>query len=339
MRSSTGSGHSHPLADEAGSRTEAPPGATQGLRWRRIFPGDERELGMLRRWLAMLLPECPARDDVTAVANELASNAIRHTLSGRGGYFAVEVTWFSTVVRIAVADRGAPSGPRLVDNPDAESGRGLVLVRGLSLHTGMSGDQRGRLVWADVRWDDPGGAEQEPVGHEAAVRDGQAALAARFAGVSAWFGRTTLAWWALAGPDALVSAPTALELAGLLSRLRNRPATSSSTESSPRPDTATGHGAAHAPSGGGRRPARLGAPPPPPPPGAGHDPGSPQGGSGEASGWGRRRARPDASGPPSAPALVARVRAGAVRYENAPAWRERDSCRTDGWWRVSPMLC
>ena len=35
----------------------------EGLRWRRAFPGEERQLSLLRRWIASLLPECPARDD------------------------------------------------------------------------------------------------------------------------------------------------------------------------------------------------------------------------------------------------------------------------------------
>jgi hypothetical protein len=45
---------------------------------------------------------------------------------------------------------------------------------------------------------------------------GEAALARRFAGVPAWFGRATMAWWAVAGPAGLVSAPTAREVAGPL---------------------------------------------------------------------------------------------------------------------------
>ena len=48
-----------------------------------------------------------------------------------------------------------------------------------------------------------------------------AALARSFAGVPAWFGRSTQAWWALASADSLVTAPTASELASQLSRLRD----------------------------------------------------------------------------------------------------------------------
>jgi len=53
----------------------APPELVPGMRWRRVFPGEERQLAILRRWLASLLPDAPARDDLFAVATELASNS------------------------------------------------------------------------------------------------------------------------------------------------------------------------------------------------------------------------------------------------------------------------
>jgi hypothetical protein len=123
-----------------------------GLRWRRAFPGEDRQLGVLRRWLESLLPECAARDDVACVATELGTNAVRHTASGQGGSFAVEITWDGQAVRVAVADEGAPGAPQVLDDPASETGRGLLVVRGLSVRTGVCGDHRGRLVWADVPW-------------------------------------------------------------------------------------------------------------------------------------------------------------------------------------------
>ena len=202
---------------------EGPAAPGSGLRWRRVFPGEERQLGVLRRWLASLLPDCPARDDVTSVATELGSNALVHTASGQGGWFTVEITWHKSAVRVAVADCGAPAGPRVIDNPEGEHGRGLLVVRELSARTGACGDERGRLVWADVPWD---AGDAEPASpqdrYEAAIRDGQAGLASRFAGVPAWFGRSTLQWWALAGGE-LVAASSAQELASLLGGVLNHP--------------------------------------------------------------------------------------------------------------------
>lgn len=108
----------------------------------------------------------------------------------------MEITWHEPVVRVAVADRGGPTEPQVIEDPAAEHGRGLLLVHGLSVRTGTCGDRRGRLVWADIRWD--GAAPTTPAApgdpYETVIREGETALARRFAGVPAWFGRSTLQW-------------------------------------------------------------------------------------------------------------------------------------------------
>jgi histidine kinase-like protein len=168
------------------------------LRWRRVFPGEARELAGLRRFLAVLLPECAARDDVMCVATELGSNALRHTSSGRGGRFAVEVVWDAAAVHVAVSDGGAPSGPRVVDDPGQENGRGLLVVQGLSRGCGVCGDQRGRLVWADVPWADP---EAVALGRwVAAVGDGGQIPGGGLTAVPGWLGRPILPY-GLAGRE------------------------------------------------------------------------------------------------------------------------------------------
>jgi anti-sigma regulatory factor (Ser/Thr protein kinase) len=86
--------------------------------WRRTFPGEPRQLGKVRGWIASLLPPLPPRDDVTLVADELASNAICYTRSGQGGVFSVEITRHGRLVRVMVTDGGAPR--RL---PGSRSGR------------------------------------------------------------------------------------------------------------------------------------------------------------------------------------------------------------------------
>jgi anti-sigma regulatory factor (Ser/Thr protein kinase) len=120
--------------------------------WWRVFPGEDRQLRVLREWLRGLLPACMARDDVIAVASELGANAVCHTTSGRGGQFSVEVAWTGSVVSIVVGDGGGPGEPRVIDGPESENGRGLRLVRALSLTVGVTGDERGRFVRADVPW-------------------------------------------------------------------------------------------------------------------------------------------------------------------------------------------
>jgi anti-sigma regulatory factor (Ser/Thr protein kinase) len=120
------------------------------LRQWRVFPGEASQLSVLRRWLTSFLPDCGSRDDLVSVATELASNAIRHTRSGQGGQFAVGITWYQDRMRVAVTDGGAQAGPKLITDPEGEHGRGLLLVRALATRTGVNGDQRSRLVWADV---------------------------------------------------------------------------------------------------------------------------------------------------------------------------------------------
>jgi hypothetical protein len=40
----------------------------------------------------------------------------------------------------------------IIKDPEAEHGRGLLLVRGLSVRTGVSTDHHGRLIWAYILW-------------------------------------------------------------------------------------------------------------------------------------------------------------------------------------------
>ncbi|GGL54922.1 hypothetical protein GCM10014719_65280 [Planomonospora parontospora subsp. antibiotica] len=170
------------------------------------------------------MPACSARDDLLLIAVELGANAVRHTASGNGGQFVIEVTWSGALVRVAVIDGGATGEPHLVDDPMAEHGRGLRLVRDLSKRMGMSGDARGRTVWAQIGWDGPQAAPplRSPA-DTATIAAGQAELARRFTGVIAWFDLSTRQWWALArrpGADCLLTAPSVPALAELLNQQR-----------------------------------------------------------------------------------------------------------------------
>jgi anti-sigma regulatory factor (Ser/Thr protein kinase) len=183
-------------ADQTASTREKAAANAPEFRWRQVFPGEERQLGELRRWLAGLLPACSARDDVVSVAVELATNAVKFSRSGQGGCFAVEITWCEDAVRVAVADSGGPGTPHMIEDPVSDHGRGLVMVRALSLRTGFCGDHRGRLVWADVPWagDVTAAPRSSPDAHQAPIHQDEAALSQCFAGVPIWFGHRTLQW-------------------------------------------------------------------------------------------------------------------------------------------------
>ena len=145
-------GWSPGLADAIACPGTATPADMGGVRLRQVFAGEASQLALVREWLASLLPPGELRADVISIATELGSNAIRHTASGLGGSFAVELTCDSFTVRVAVTDDGGPGVPRVIDDLGAEHGRGLLLVRGLAARTGVRGDDRGRVVWADVAW-------------------------------------------------------------------------------------------------------------------------------------------------------------------------------------------
>jgi two-component sensor histidine kinase len=125
------------------------------------------------------------------VADELASNAIRHTRSGQGGQFTVEITRHGPLVRVTVTGDGAPHEPRLIDDPQSERGRGLVVVNALAVRVGVHGDRRGRRVWADIGWDASSPIPNMPMpaaaqADDATMRDDEAVLARRFASIPAW---------------------------------------------------------------------------------------------------------------------------------------------------------
>lgn len=87
-----------------------------------------------------------------SVAVELGTNAVRHTASGSGGQFVVEVTWWMQIVRVAVYDDGSPDSPRVTEDLLCEVGRGLLMVNTLSVRMGVDGNAQGRMVWADILW-------------------------------------------------------------------------------------------------------------------------------------------------------------------------------------------
>src|SRR3984957_3552987 len=150
--------------------------------WQRLFRGQQTELRQLRHWLTALLPDTSARDDLISVAVELGTDAIQHPASGDGGWFTVEVACLGPVIRVAVTDEGRPGVPCLTGDPlssgdlaldgdlegdmdgdmdgdldreiavDCESdcGRGLLIVRALSVTSGVCGNTRGRTVWAEI---------------------------------------------------------------------------------------------------------------------------------------------------------------------------------------------
>jgi serine/threonine-protein kinase RsbW len=210
------------------------------MRWCKVFPGQEDQIPCVRTFVSQLLADHPDRADIGMCAAELAANAVRHTASGRDGFFATEVTWTGLTVRVAVADGGAGTAPPLgpdLSGPEADSG--LSRLAQLASRCGTEGDQRGRVVWAQflasteppsTELHGPGGAPGAtsiPLSAEQSTAAEAADLAERYQGWHTWFGRWTRQWWAIpkqaSRATALIAEPTAGALAQRLDSLGAAP--------------------------------------------------------------------------------------------------------------------
>lgn len=127
----------------------------------RTFSGVPASVGEARRFVSRLLDGCPARETLVICVSELATNAIAHTASGRGGLFMVEVDCpREGVARVAVTDAGGcgvPAPGRLLPVPGeimAEGGRGLAMVAACTSRWGYADAPSGpgHIVWAEACW-------------------------------------------------------------------------------------------------------------------------------------------------------------------------------------------
>ncbi|SEN21592.1 ATP-binding protein [Nonomuraea pusilla] len=122
-------------------------------RFSRYFLGSAPSITEARRFVTALLRGSPIVGEAELIVSELATNAIRHSASGRfGGRFLVTVQAHPDRFWLGVLDEGGPSSPKVFrPSMGAEGGRGLLLVSTLALDWGVWGDDRGRTVWAVLR--------------------------------------------------------------------------------------------------------------------------------------------------------------------------------------------
>jgi anti-sigma regulatory factor (Ser/Thr protein kinase) len=119
----------------------------------RIFDGRPEEVCNVRKFVSGVVDGCPVAPDVTLLASELATNAIRHTASGMDGTFSVCVHIQDSQIRAEVHDLGCDTAPsvRRTGSPE-ESGAGLRLVDAIADRWGFYGGPRGRVVWFEMDW-------------------------------------------------------------------------------------------------------------------------------------------------------------------------------------------
>lgn len=125
------------------------------------FPGEPGKVATARAWALATVPlplDHPRAADLATVVTELATNALRHSMSGApGGRYSLQValdpdsTAASGSVELTCVDLGPGAG--LPDERGAgEGGRGLTVVRRLvddysATQTPTSREVRCRLSW------------------------------------------------------------------------------------------------------------------------------------------------------------------------------------------------
>jgi anti-sigma regulatory factor (Ser/Thr protein kinase) len=121
-------------------------------KWCRAFPGLAEEVTHARHFVASLLAERGPVDDAALIVSELATNAVRHSLSGSaGGWFLVIVGFGHDLVRLEVVDQGGHHVPHLCDvTNQEEGGRGLLLIAACAKDWGVKEWPEGRSVWAEL---------------------------------------------------------------------------------------------------------------------------------------------------------------------------------------------
>jgi anti-sigma regulatory factor (Ser/Thr protein kinase)/DNA-binding XRE family transcriptional regulator len=120
---------------------------------RRRFPGQPDQVAKARRFVRTHSGLCPMLDEAVLLTSELCTNAVRHSMSGEGGFFEVAVHRGPDSLRIEVRDDGSETGPVVRDFDElAESGRGLEIVGLVAARWGQSSDEFGHLVFFELSW-------------------------------------------------------------------------------------------------------------------------------------------------------------------------------------------
>ncbi|MFG2984437.1 ATP-binding protein [Streptomyces sp. NPDC048258] len=124
------------------------------------FTATPRGARLARRLVSHYLHEwghpynSPANDTAALIAAELAANAVRHgRVPGRDFRLRLVIDTVATTIRIEVSDTRTERMPTLTTPaPDAEAGRGLVLVAALATHWGTTPrpSAPGKTVWAEI---------------------------------------------------------------------------------------------------------------------------------------------------------------------------------------------
>ncbi|MQA95324.1 MAG: hypothetical protein GEV11_11995 [Streptosporangiales bacterium] len=124
----------------------------EGERTRGRFPGRADQVSAARAFLREALASHPCRWEAELVVSELATNALRHTKSGEGDGWLLEICSTADWVIVTLTDAGSSDTPQ-ARRPalDAVSGRGLVIIDELAAAWGYTRRHRQATVWVLLR--------------------------------------------------------------------------------------------------------------------------------------------------------------------------------------------
>ena len=146
----------------------------------RPFPGRPEQIPHVRDFVTRHLQRygCPneALYNIVLCADEIATNAIRHTASGRpGAQFFVTVRYADHTIRIEVADDGPAASPipgtdnkhedKHEDEYEDTGGRGHLLVEALTQRWGYEATPYGGLAWFEYTFTPNAHSGPEPCPH------------------------------------------------------------------------------------------------------------------------------------------------------------------------------
>jgi anti-sigma regulatory factor (Ser/Thr protein kinase) len=146
------------MADQAHAASTAPAHAAD---WEKTYPGSRDTVRCVRQDVRAFLGGCPevVADDAELVASELATNAIRHSLSGAaGGTYVVRVSHYATekipYVWVEVEDQGSPSWDGLL-RPQPTHGLAVIGCSSSSMGSDIAAEGR-RAVYARLEYSPDG---------------------------------------------------------------------------------------------------------------------------------------------------------------------------------------
>jgi anti-sigma regulatory factor (Ser/Thr protein kinase) len=112
------------------------------------IPRHAAEVAAVRRFVAKTLGDRPETATALLLTSEAVTNSVIHT---DGPTVTVVVIETHDGVRLEVTDGGAHTVPTIHDGGDLrEDGRGVLLLRRLSVRSGFHADESGLTYWFEL---------------------------------------------------------------------------------------------------------------------------------------------------------------------------------------------